>query len=74
MTGGRRPLQGARVYLWGKPCDQVYEHYTDELGRYELDDVPVAFARYVMRMEKDDYKTKPAGDVEVSASETTTTD
>ena len=72
VTSGGQPLQGVRVYLWGDPWDEVYEDHTDEMGRYVLEDVPVAFPRYVMLAEKDGYKTKPTGDVEVLADGTTT--
>jgi transglutaminase-like putative cysteine protease len=74
VTSDGVPVEGACVYLWGDPWGSVYEDYTDGLGRYLIEDVPVAFPRYVILAEKAGYRTRPAGEVAVAAEDVITAD
>ena len=74
VTSGGKPLQGARVYVWGDPWGKTCEALTDSEGRYRLADMPVAFPRYILMAAKDGYRTRPAGDIEVKEDGNTTID
>ena len=74
VTCDGQPVDGARVWLLGDPWDKIYEAYTNESGQYILENVPVAFPRYVMMAEKQGFKSKPAGDVAVRAGGNTKVD
>jgi len=65
VTSGGKPLQDARVYVWGDPWGKTHEAITDSAGRYRLTGIPVAFPRYVLMAAKDGYRTRPAGDIDV---------
>jgi transglutaminase-like putative cysteine protease len=60
--------------IWGEPWGRAYEDVTDDAGRYELHDVPVASPRYVLFAAADGYVTGVAGRVDVVASGMTTVD
>lgn len=72
VTSNGVPLEGARVFIWGDPWGATYEATTDETGTYTLTDVPVASPRYLLLASKEGYKTKPVGDVDVTAGGVTT--
>jgi len=74
VTSGGKPLEGARVHIWGDPWGKTCEAYTDSGGRYRLADVPVTFPRYVVMAAKGGYRTRPSGDVEVKQDGNTTVD
>jgi len=68
------PVQGTRVYVWGDPWGRVYEDFTDAQGQYAIEDLPVAFPRYILLAEKTGYRTQPTGNIAVSAGEAKTVD
>ena len=69
VTRDGDPVGGVRIYIWGDPWGKVYEDYTDGLGRYLIEDVPVAFPRYILRAEETGYRTSPTGEVAVVADD-----
>lgn len=74
VTSGGVPLPNTRVWISGDPWNKVCQAYTDELGRYTIEDVPVAFPRYILMAEKGGYKSQPAGDIKIIANQTVTVD
>lgn len=66
------PLQGARVAVWGKPWGIAYEAVTDRSGAYKISGLPVTSPRYILLARKETYKTRPQGDVGVTADDVTT--
>ncbi len=69
-----QPVPGARVWIWGDPWYRVCETFTNESGHYVLEDVPEAFPRYILMAGKESYKTRPAGDVDITADDVTIVD
>ncbi|MBI5481395.1 MAG: carboxypeptidase regulatory-like domain-containing protein [Deltaproteobacteria bacterium] len=74
VTGAGGPLAGAKVSIWGDPWGKVYEALSDASGSYRLDDVPVAFPRYILLAGKAGYQTRAQGRVAVVAGGSTTVD
>jgi len=74
VTSNGRPVAGARVFIWGNPWGECYEAITDGEGRYVIEDVPVAAPRYLLLVQKEGYRTKPVGDVDVVAGGVTRVD
>ncbi len=72
VTSNGLPLQGAHVVIWDGSEDHLYKATTDKIGNYIIKNVPVAFPRYILLASKDGYKTKPAGDIGIKASDTVT--
>lgn len=67
VTVAGYPVAGARVWVLGDPWDAVTEAYTDDAGRYVIEDVPAALPRYIVLASKAGFKTRPAGNVDVAA-------
>jgi len=65
VTNQGTPLSNVRVFIWGDPWNKVCEAFTDSNGQYTLNDIPVAFPRYVLMASKEGYKTRTEGDIEV---------
>ena len=74
VTCEGRPLQGARVFIWGDPWGKVCEAFTDTEGNYALADIPVAFSRYILMAGKEGYKTRIEGRVAAVAEGVTAVD
>ena len=72
VTSGGQPIENVHVFMNGEPWNKVCEDYTDQFGDYLIEDMPVAFPRYVMLAEKNGYKTKAAGRVDVPFNGTVT--
>jgi hypothetical protein len=72
VTCQGKPVEGARVCVWGDPWGRTCEAFTDAEGRYRLGEIPVAFPRYVLLAAKDGYRTRPVGDVKVKNDGNTT--
>jgi len=66
VTCAGRPVEGARVYLYGTP----FEARTDASGRYRLARVPVRSPRYILMAEREGVRTGVAGDVGVEDGRT----
>jgi len=74
VTCEGKPLEGARVYIWGDPWGKVCEAFTDAGGRYALEEIPVAYPRYILMAGKDGYRTRIEGRVVAVADGVTTVD
>ena len=74
VTADGEPVAGPRVYLWGDPWGETIEAVSDADGGYRLADVPVSHPRYIVIAEKDGYRTKPQGEVDVLENGITTVD
>lgn len=74
VTCRSKPVERARVFVWGDPWDKTCDAFTDPQGQYRLAGIPVAFPRYVLLAAKDAYRTRAAGDVEVKEGGNTTVD
>lgn len=68
------PVEGAKVSIWGDLWGMTYEATTDGEGSYRIENVPVAFPRYVLLAAKTGYCTRPRGGVEVYAGTDTVVD
>jgi hypothetical protein len=69
-----QPLAEAKVSIVGKPWGKEYSALTDANGRYSLPGLPVAFPRYVLKVEKAGHRTRSAGRIAIHAAATTTVD
>lgn len=74
VTCDGKPLENARVFIWGKPWDKPCETVTDTNGGYKLADIPVAFPRYILLAEKEGFRMRPVGDIEVKEGKCTAVD
>jgi len=74
VTCKNQPVAGARVHVWGSPWGKACEAFTDADGKYVLNDIPVAFPRYVLLASKSGYRSRPAGLVEVKDGGSTPVD
>ncbi|NIP50528.1 MAG: hypothetical protein GWN61_20080 [candidate division Zixibacteria bacterium] len=74
VTNCGTPVEGVLVYLQGRPWGGDYNDVTDTNGSYLIEDVPVSFPRYILLAEKQGYKTKPVGDIDISQGQVTTVD
>jgi len=68
------PVSGVHVYLWGDPWEETIEATTDVEGAYVLEDVPVSHPRYILVAERQGYRTRAQGNVDVEAGGTTIVD
>jgi len=74
VTSEGAPLPEASVWIHGDPWGAPIVASTDDDGRYRLEDVPVAFPRYIVFAAMDGYRTVPAGDIAVIEGGATTVD
>jgi hypothetical protein len=65
VTDDGQPVADARVYIRGDPWGRTCEAYTDTNGYYTLEDIPAAFPRYMLFAEKNGYRSRPRGGVEM---------
>ncbi|MGB2982366.1 MAG: carboxypeptidase regulatory-like domain-containing protein, partial [Candidatus Bipolaricaulia bacterium] len=74
VTADGGPVANAHVYLWGDPWGETIEAVTDADGVYRLADVPVSHPRFIVIAERDGYRTKPQGGVDILENRITTVD
>lgn len=74
VTGGGEPLAGARVEVHGDPWGRSYRAVTGADGSYRVEDLPVAFPRYILIASCDGYRTRSQGRVAVRPDEPATVD
>ncbi|UCE47720.1 MAG: hypothetical protein JSW47_19240, partial [Phycisphaerales bacterium] len=74
ITDCRAGVEGVHVYVHGRPWRGDYNDVTDSNGFYLIEDVPVSFPRYILLAEKQGYKSRPVGDIDVGQGRVTTAD